>query len=294
MRHPLYLFVVFALLLGIPAVSALDVVTTTSVLWDPVSQIGGDSVNVVYIADPAVCPHLQGDILPGLLQKNAEALISPNLFLAHNSSMDMATIGAIEKFRDSNGYGKTTWKVLTPEQDSWNTPEKAQALADTVLGWLKAADPKNAETYTANAEKYKEEIVQAGTLTADEAGALSKKHAIVMAWQKEPVEKWLGVQVYDFFAPEFAYGGNKTPAKVVDAIQSNPDGIYALDLVSGGGLMYVIENMQSGEMAKGIEEALVDQAVFSKRVIFTNFPRSIEGVESIPDVLKYNKNLLLE
>lgn len=58
--------------------------------------------------------------------------------------------------------------------------------------------------------------------------------------------------------------------------------------------MYVIENMQSGEMAKGIEEALVDIAVKSKRVIFTNFPRSVEGVESIPDVLKYNKNLLLQ
>lgn len=294
MRHLLCLLTVFALLLGVPAVSALDVVTTTSVLWDPVSQIGGDSVNVTYIADPAVCPHLQGDILPGLIQKNAGALESPDLFLAHNSTMDKAAMAAVEKFRDTNGYGKTSWKILTPEQDSWNTPETAQALADTVLGWLKAADPKNAETYTANAEKYKEAITAAGELTADEQASLAKKHAIVMAWQKEPVEKWLGVQVYDFFAPEFAFGGNKTPAKVVDEIQATTDKIYALDLVSGGGEMYVIENMQSGEMAKGIEEALVDIAVKSKRVIFTNFPRSVEGVESIPDVLKYNKNLLLQ
>ncbi|PKL60413.1 MAG: metal ABC transporter substrate-binding protein [Methanomicrobiales archaeon HGW-Methanomicrobiales-4] len=292
MKRLLCLFTVVVLLMGSPVVSALDVVTTTSVLWDPVSQIGGDAVNAIYIADPTVCPHLQGDILPGLLQKNADALKSPDLFLAHNSSMDAATMAAIAKFRDSNGYGKTNWKILKTDTE-WNTPQSAEALADTILGWLKAADPKNAEAFTANAEKYKAEIADAGNLTADEKALLSKKHVIVMAWQKEPVQKWLGVQVYDFFAPEFAYGGNKTPAKVVDAIQKDKDKIFALDLVSGGGKMYVIENMQSGEMAKGIEESLTDIAVKADRVTFTNFPKSVDGVNSIPDVLTYNKNLLL-
>lgn len=292
MNRLLCLFTLLALLVGFSPVSALDVVTTTSVLWDPVSQIGGDVVNVVYIADPTICPHLQGDILPSLLQKNAEALKSPDLFMAHNSTMDMAAMGAIEKFRDSNGYGKTTWKILKPNTE-WNTPENAQAFADTILGWLKEADPKNADTYTANAEKYKAKITQAGELTADEKDVLSKKHGIVMAWQKEPVQNWLGVQVYDVFAPEFAFGGNKTPAKVVDAIQANKDKILALDLASGGGKLYVIENMQSGEMAKGIEEALTDIGIKADRVTFTNFPKSVDGVESIPDVLRYNKNLLL-
>jgi len=292
MNRLLCLFTMCVLLMGVPAVYALDVVTTTSVLWDPVSQIGGDAVHVVYIADPTVCPHLQGDILPGLLQKNAEALKSPDLFLAHNSTMDTAAMAAIEKFRDSNGYGKTSWKILKPDT-TWNTPESASGLADTVLGWLKAADPKNADIYTANAEKYKSEIAKSGNLTADEKAVLSKKNVIVMAWQKEPVQNWLGAQVYDIFAPEFALGGNKTPAKVVDAIQKDKDKIYALDLVSGGGNMYVIENMQSGEMAKGIEEALTDIAVKTERVTFTNFPKSIDEVNSIPDVLKHNKNLLL-
>jgi zinc/manganese transport system substrate-binding protein len=291
MKRLLCLFTLFALLLGVPAACALNVVTTTSVLWDPVSQIGGDAVNVVYIADPTVCPHLQGDILPALLQKNAEALKSPDLMLAHNSSMDTAAMAAIEKFRSSNGYGNTTWKILKPDT-AWNTPESAAALADTVLGWLKTADPKNADKFTANAGKYKEAIKKAGTITAEEKDKLSSKYSIVMAWQKDPVEKWLGVKVYDIFAPEFAYGGNKTPAKVVDALQKNKDKLNALDLVSGGGKMYVIENMQSGEMAKGIEEAVNDIAA-AKRVILTNFPKSVEGVSSIPDVLQYNKKQLL-
>lgn len=292
MKQFICLCAVLALLLGVPAVSALDVVTTTSVLWDPVSQIGGDAVNVVYIADPTICPHLQGDILPNLIQQNAKALEKPDLFLAHNSTMDLATMAAVTKFRDSNGYGKTNWKILNPDTE-WNTPETAEALADTVLGWLKAADPSNAKTFEENAERYKEAIATAGAISPEEKEILAKKNVIVMAWQKAPVENWLGAQVYDFFAPEFAFGGNKTPAKVVDAIQANKDQIFDLDLVSGGGKMYVIENMQSGEMAKGIEEALTDIAVKNERVIFTNFPKSVEGVESIPDVLAHNKGLLL-
>lgn len=292
MKQLLFLFICIALIAGVPAVGALDVVTTTSVLFDPVSQIGGDAVHVVYIADPTVCPHLQGDILPGLIQQNAGSLQDPDLFLAHNNTMDVATMAAIDKFRDANGYGQTTWTVLAPDTE-WNTPVTAKALADTVLEWLIAAEPTNADLFTSNADRYKEEIAQAGNLTTGEKDLLSKKYAIVMAWQKEPVEKWLGVSVYDVFAPEFAYGGNKTPAKLVDALQANADGVKALDLSPGGGTMYVIENMQSGEMAKGIEEALDDMGVPAERVIFTNFPKSVEGVDTIPDVLVHNKNLLL-
>ena len=51
--------------------------------------------------------------------------------------------------------------------------------------------------------------------------------------------------------------------------------------------------MQSGELAKGIEEALHDLDINANRVIFTNFPRSIEGLNTMADVLNYNKQLVL-
>ena len=277
----------------VPGVMGLDVITTTSVLWDPVQEIGGESVNVVYIADPTVCPHLQGDILPGLIQKNAENLEKADLFFAHNASMDIATMQAVEKFRDSNGYGKTNWKILKPDTE-WNTPETAVELADTVLGWLKTADVKNSKLFDERAKEYKEKILAAGSLTEEEKSLLEKKYAVVIAWQKEPVENWLGINVIDVFAPEFALGGNKTPAKIVDSLKADPQKLYALDLLPGGGKIYVIENMQSGEIAKGIAEALEDMAVYAKHVVFTNFPKSVEGVNSIPDVLVHNKNLILQ
>jgi len=51
--------------------------------------------------------------------------------------------------------------------------------------------------------------------------------------------------------------------------------------------------MQSGELAKGIEEALKDKGINVKRVIFTNFPGSVEGANSMAEVLRYNKELVL-
>ena len=50
--------------------------------------------------------------------------------------------------------------------------------------------------------------------------------------------------------------------------------------------------MQSGEMAKGIEEELHAQGINATGVVFTNFPKSVSGVNSIPYVLEYNKELV--
>jgi zinc/manganese transport system substrate-binding protein len=57
---------------------------------------------------------------------------------------------------------------------------------------------------------------------------------------------------------------------------------------------YVIENMQSGELAKGIDEALHDKGNNAKRIIFTNFPGSVEGTDTMADVLNHNKQQVLQ
>ena len=106
-----------------------------------------------------------------------------------------------------------------------------------------------------------------------------------MLWQREPVEKWLGINVLTIFAPEFAMNGTKTAAKVVDDINANPEKYKNVS--------FIIENMQSGDLAKGIEESLKDKGIKAERVIFTNFPGSVEGADSMADVLRYNKELVL-
>jgi len=285
---PFFVYVVYILavicIVASPC-AALDVVSTTSVLWDPVQSIGGENVNVIYIADPAVCPHMQGDIIPNRIQIEKDFIESADLFVAHNSSVDRQYVMPyVDEFMEANEYGTVDWVTLKDPNMTWNTPENAKKLAEEVMGWLIAADPDNTDYYTEMYETYVVEIDTAGELTPEEKEAIPGQQVISILWQKGAAKNWLGLDVADYYAPDFYMGGKYTAVKLVDKINENPDKYE--------NVVYVIENMQSGELGKGVEEALKDKGFDTKRVIFTNFPKSVDGVDSIPDVLKYNKNLV--
>ena len=274
-----------ALLVVAAPCAALDVVSTTSVLWDPAQSIGGEYVNVIYIADPAVCPHMQGDVIPNRIQIEKEFISSADLFIAHNGSVDKQYVMPyVDDFMEANEYGTVKWVTLKNPAMTWNTPETAAALAEEVRDWLIAADPDHSAYYTQKCGAYIDEINAAGQLSAEEKEAIPGQQVIPLIWQQDAAENWLGLAVVDIYAPDFYMNGGYTAVKLVDRINKNPDA-YA-DVV------YVIENMQSGELGKGVEEALSDKGYAVKRVIFTNFPKSVDGVDSIPEVLAYNKGLV--
>jgi zinc/manganese transport system substrate-binding protein len=253
---------------------------------DPVLYIGGDKVEAISLADPTLCPDVQSDIIPGRIQKNADFIRTAGMFVAFNDSNDINyNIPAVEKYMSSNNYGIVTWKKISNPSAGWNTPDTAKAMAAQVKGWLAEKDPANQSYYEQRYNDYLKTF-DAIQPTAPEKAQLNKTKVIVMMWQTDPVQKWLGMDVVNFFAPEFVMKGAKTPDKIVDDINANPDKYRDV--------AYVIENMQSGELAKGIEEALHDKGIDSKRVIFTNFPYSVQGVTTMADVLNYNKNLVLQ
>jgi zinc/manganese transport system substrate-binding protein len=269
--------------LGVPAVAAIDIAATTSVIADPVQAIGGNHVNVIAVADPTVCPHMQGDIIDSRIQMQKDFIASADLFMAHNSGMDKPIVmPAVEKFMQTN-YGRNlNWTIISAQD--WNTPDKAKVFAGEVKDKLVAADGANATAYEANYDAYCDAI-DAADLTEEEKSRIEGQDVVVMVWQKEAAENWLGLNVVAIFGPDFYMGGQFTPAKVVDDIAANPEKYR--------NVKYVIENMQSGEMAKGIEEALHDRGIGADRIIFTNFPKSIAGVESLPDVLVHNKEAVI-
>ena len=284
------LIVLMTLILIAPACAEqtsgkIKVVCTTSVLTDPVTYIGGDRVEAVSIADPALCPNVQSDIIPSRIQKNADFIRTADLFVAFNDSNDISyNIPAVEKYMSSNGYGAVTWKRIS-NLSAWNTPGTARALAAQVKGWLVEKDPANQSYYEQRYSDYLKTFDAIGPSAAEKA-QLNGTKAVVMMWQVDPVQKWLGMDVVNTFAPEFVMKGTKTPDKIVADINAHPENYT--------GVAYVIENMQSGELARGIEEALHDKGINAKRVIFTNFPYSVAGVETMADVLNYNKNLVLQ
>lgn len=263
----------------------LKVVCTTSVLMDMAESIGGERVEAISIADPTLCPHLQSDIIPSRIQLNMDFISDADLFFAYNDSNDIKyNMPAVSDFMKANGFGAVSWKTISNPSKEWNTPDNARMAAEQVKGWLIEKDPANSSLYQQGFDGYSRSFDSVEP-TEEEKKQLNRTSVIVMLWQREPVQKWLGMNVVNFFAPEFAMNGTKTAAKIVDDINSNPDRYKNVS--------FVIENMQSGELAKGIEEALTDRGINATRIIFTNFPGSIEGADSMAEVLEHNKQLAL-
>ncbi|MCE5298776.1 MAG: metal ABC transporter substrate-binding protein [Methanoregulaceae archaeon] len=272
------------LLLVIPGVNALSVVSTTTVLWDPVQYIGGEKVQAIYIADPTICPHMQADIIPNRIQMEKDFIRDADLFIAHNGSVDQSYVMPyVTDFMAANKYGKVDWVTLKNPSMTWNTPSGAKNLSREVAGWLVAADPANQSYYEARLTDYLVQIDSAD-LTPAERSLIGGQDVVVMVWQQDAAQNWLGLNVVTIYGPDFYMGGKYTPVKIVDDIGNNTDNYR--------NVRYVVENMQSGELAKGMEEALHDKGIPAKRVIFTNFPKSIPGVDSLPDVIRYNKALV--
>lgn len=264
----------------------IKVVCTTSVLMDPVTYIGGDKVEAISIADPTMCPHLQTDIIPNRIQLNKDFIANADMLVAYNDSNDKQyNIPAVNDFMKANNYGTVTWKAVSDPSRSWNTPATAKLLAAEVKGWLVEKDLANQSYYEQRYNDYVK-LFDAVEPTAAEKAQFNKTKVIVMLWQQDPVKNWLGMDVVNFYAPEFAMNGTKTPAKLVDDINANPDKYK--------GVEYIIENMQSTELAKGVEEAMHDKGINVKRVIFTNFPGSVPNTATMADVLEYNKQLVLQ
>ncbi len=279
-----------AIFLTIPACAGaapatIKIVCTTSVLMDPATYIGGDNVKAISIADPTLCPHLQTDIIPSRIQLNMDFIKSADMFMAYNDSNDQKyNMPAVNDFMKANNYKAFEWNTVSNPSRGWNTPTNAKLLAEEVKSWLVKFDPANQSYYEGRYNDYAKSF-DGVEPTEAERKQLNQTQVVVMLWQKEAVQDWLGMNVVNFFAPEFALNGTKTAAKIVDDINVNPDKYR--------NLTYVIENMQSGELAKGIEESLKDKGINAKRIIFTNFPGSAPGVNSMAEVLNHNKHLVL-
>lgn len=275
----LLLFILIA-----PCVNALTVVSTTAVLWDPAQYIGGEKVEAIYIADPTICPHMQSDIIPNRIQMEQDFIRNADLFIAHNGSVDQSYVMPyITDFMAANDYGTVNWVTLEDPSMTWNAPSGAKKLSTEVAGWLIAADPANRNYYEARLKEYHAQI-DAADLTAEEKEVVPGQDAVVMIWQEDAAVDWLGLNAVNVYAPEFYEKGQYTPRAVVNDIYNDPEKYR--------NVRYIIENMQSGEMAKGLEEALKDNGISVERVIFTNFPKSLPGVDSLPDVLQHNKALV--
>jgi zinc/manganese transport system substrate-binding protein len=190
----------------VPGTSALKVVSTTAVLWDPAQYVGGEKVEVIYVADPTICPHLQSDIIPNRIQMQKDFIRTADLFIAHNGSVDKTYVMPyVEDFMSANGYGSVRWKTLKNPSMTWNTPAGAKALSREVAGWIIDADPANRSYYETRLAEYLARI-DAVDITPAERELIAGQDAVVMVWQEDAAKNWLSLNVVNIYGPEFYMG----------------------------------------------------------------------------------------
>ena len=122
-------------------VSALKVVTSTSLIVQIVERVGGDKVDVVNIISPAQCPgHF--DVKPGDIQKLADA----NIFILHGWQGEKFSQKLIAS---ANNPDLTVVKVDV--RGNWMTPPVQQEAVDKITSALVQADVDNSSYYQKSA-----------------------------------------------------------------------------------------------------------------------------------------------
>ncbi len=141
----------------------LKVVTTFTIIADMASNVAGDTADVVSITKPGAEIHNYEPTPKDIVRAQGAGLILWNglnleqwfeKFLANLSGVPSAVISdGVEPMGIVAGpySGK-------PNPHAWMSPTDAQAYVDNIARAMAEQDPKNADVYRANAERYKAEI----------------------------------------------------------------------------------------------------------------------------------------
>ena len=235
------------------------VVTTTTILGSIVKDLAGNSVEVMIIASPAVCP-AHYDIKPS----DVYAFSKADLILYHG----------FEPWISSLVESSGTKAPLVKVSGSWNTPKGVENYYTKVANILKE---KLGLDVSEKLNSVLAELNETKLILKNKAEAVgaSNVKVIVMKWQK-PYVSWLGFNVVADFGP---------PEKLSSADVEN--------LIEKGkteGVMLVISNLQSGTI---FGESLASE-IGAVHVVLTNFPETEPDLKTLTDVLERNGETLFK
>ena len=235
------------------------VVTTTTVLGSVVKDLAGDSVEVMVISSPAICP-AHYDIKPS----DVYAFSKANLILYHG----------FEPWVNSLVKASETKAPLVKVSGPWNTPDAAANYYKKIANVLKE---KLGLDVSDRLDKALSELNETKLTLKKEAETVqtSKVKVIAMRWVK-PYVSWLGFKVVADFGP---------PEKL-----SSADVEKLVEIGKKEGVMLVISNLQSGT---AFGDSLASE-VGAVHVVLTNFPGTEPNLKTLADVLKKNGETLFK
>ena len=233
------------------------VVCTTSVLGSIVEDLAGDTVEVVVIASPSICP-AHYDIRPS----DVYAVGAANLILYHGFEP------WLNDTIEASGSTAPQVQVSGP----WNTPDGArqyyQSVADALQTHL-GIDVGDRLTHCLAAINATEAELQSEA----QQRAVSEWRVICMQWQSGFVS-WLGFNITTTYPPP----ERLSASDIADLIEQSRE----------AGVRLVIDNLQSGTEVG----AQIASEIGAVHVVLSNFPNTAPGLNNLTQLLRYNAEQL--
>ena len=137
--------------------TTLEVVATIAPVGALAREVGGDLTRVRVLVGPGVDPHLfsvQAD--------DRKALESANVILRNGVGIDAFLDSVVDPRRAVTVTGGIVLRESggAPDPHVWQDPMNAMAMVDSIATAFAAKDGANAETYLANAARYKQKLEQ--------------------------------------------------------------------------------------------------------------------------------------
>lgn len=166
MRLRVFVYLLAALALGAVPVAAqerLKAVTTFTIIADMARNVAGDAADIVSITKPGAEIHnyqpTPGDLIAA---QDADLILWNGLNLEQWFEQFLGNLGDVPSVVVSEGIepigiGEGPY-AGRPNPHAWMSPSDAVIYVENIRDAFIAADPPNAETYTANAAAYVAEI----------------------------------------------------------------------------------------------------------------------------------------
>mgnify|MGYP000870772509 FL=1 len=186
-KHLIYFFFIFSLAVGISScasgkpvnTSGINAVTTTSILADVVSQVGGDLVAVPPLVPPGVNEH-QYQPSPQDIAAVTDADLVFEVGLGLEEFMETIILNAgtkVEPVIVSDGIKTREFsggedELFSADPHVWMDPANVIIWTRNIAAALSAFDPDNSEVYEANSQAYITKLESLDTWIAGEVAKI--------------------------------------------------------------------------------------------------------------------------
>lgn len=167
--------------------SSVDVVATTAMIADAVSEVGGDRVQVITLMGPGVDPHAYRQTRSDIVNMSRADLVLWNGLYLEAQLEDL--LNKLSERQSVVALGDRVSKDLLLAHDDyqnrfdphlWMDPEKWRFVVEGVRDALIAVDSWGEDTYRANAERYLKDLADVSAYATSRLATVPSESRVLL------------------------------------------------------------------------------------------------------------------